>query len=78
MADIQIRKILFVQKFLSLKREETITKLENLLNTEMRTSKGIAFQPMTSEELNSRVTRSEKDFRAGRYKQGSELLKKYE
>lgn len=78
MADIQTRKILFVQKFLSLKREETITKFENLLNNEMSTSKGIAFQPMTSEELNSRVTRSEKDFSAGRYKHGSELLKKYE
>ncbi len=78
MEDIQTRKILFVQKFLSLKREETITKFELLLNKEIGASERNAFQPMTPDELNSRILRSEEDFREGRFKQGIELLKKYE
>ncbi|TVR42349.1 MAG: hypothetical protein EA394_03635 [Bacteroidia bacterium] len=78
MLDIQTRKILFVQKFLSLKKEETISKLEHLLRKEIGAHERENFQRMTPDELNSRIDRSEDDFRKGKFKQGKELLKKYE
>ncbi len=78
MLDIQTRKILFVQKFLSIKKEETISKLEHLLRREIGAHERNKTQRMTTDELNSRIDRSEDDFREGRFKQGKEVLKKYE
>jgi hypothetical protein len=77
MSDIQTRKKLFVQKFLSIKREETIAKFEKLLITETGGYYEKALEPMSLDELQSRITRSEEDFREGRFKQGEELLKKF-
>ncbi len=74
MLDIQTRKILFVQKFLSIKKEETISKLEHLLRREIGANERNKTQRMTADELNSRIDRSEDDFREGRFKQGKELL----
>jgi hypothetical protein len=78
MLDIQTRKIQFVQKFLSIKREDTITKFEKLLLKETGGHHNDTIQPMTLEELNARIDRSEEDFREGRFKEGKELLKKFE
>jgi hypothetical protein len=77
MLDIETRKILFVQEFLSIQSEETIAKFERLLDAEAKVSEGKVFQPMTLDELNSRIDRSEEDFREGRFKEGKELLKKF-
>jgi hypothetical protein len=77
MLDIQTRKILFVQEFLSIKSEETIAKFERLLHAEANIQQKRVFQPMTLDELNSRIDRSEEDFREGRFKEGKELLKKF-
>lgn len=76
--DLQTRKIQFVQEFLKLQSEQTISKLEKLLNKEKKTNIDNHFKPMTEKELNERIDQSESDFRNNRYKHTSELLTKYE
>jgi len=71
--DLQTRKIEFIQEFLKLQSEEVISQFEKLLK---RNSKE-AVNPMSDQELNSRVTKSEEDFKNGRYKTSAELLAKY-
>lgn len=78
MLDIQTRKILFLQEFLRLNNEESIAKLERLLNKEMKGKDKSSPSPMTVEELSKRIDRSEADFAAGRYKESAELIKKYD
>jgi len=77
MLDIQTRKILFVQEFLSIKSEETLAKFEHLLNKEVRKSPGKDFQPMTIDELNARIDQSEEDFAKGRFNESKKVLKRY-
>ena len=76
--DLQTRKIEFIQEFLKLQSEQTIGKLENLLNKEKETTVDDHFKPMTEKELNDRIDQSESDFKNNRYKRTSELLTKYE
>lgn len=77
MLDIQTRKILFLQEFLRLNSEESIARLERLLNKEMKGKDKSSPSPMTVDELNKRIDRSEADFQAGRYTESAELIKKY-
>ncbi|MUV05233.1 hypothetical protein GN157_16085 [Flavobacterium rakeshii] len=70
--DLQTRKIEFVQEFLKLQSEEVISMLENLLKQNTGGT-----NKMTSAELNSRIDKSEEDFKNGRYKTSNELLSKY-
>lgn len=77
MPDIQTRKILFVQEFLSIRNEETISRFENLLKKEKKIHPDKIFVPMTHDELNARIDQAESDFQEGRFVSGSELLKKY-
>jgi hypothetical protein len=73
--DIQTRKIEFVQEFLKLQNEELIARLESLLRSSKL--KNGDLKPMTTEELNDRILKSEQDFESGRFKSTSELLSKY-
>lgn len=73
--DIQTRKIQFIQEFLKLESEKAISHLEKLLKKEMQNTPKI--KPMSVEELNARLDKSEDDFKNGRYKSTSELLSKY-
>ncbi len=77
MLDIQARKILFVQEFLSIKSEETFAKFENLLNKEVSKKPGKDFQPMTVDELNSRIDQSETDFANGGFNESKVVLNKF-
>ena len=76
--NIEARKIEFVQEFLKLQSEDTISRLEKILKKEKNNSAKQIFEPMTEEELNKRIDQSESDFRNNRYKSSSELLAKYE
>ena len=76
--DIQTRKIEFIQEFLKLQSEEAISKLEKILKKEKDTSDEKLFNPMTIDELNKRIDKSESDFKNNRFKTSSELLAKYE
>jgi hypothetical protein len=76
--DLQTRKIEFVQEFLKLENEETIAILEIVMKQQTsNTDTDDHFKPMTVDELNARIDRSEDDFRNGRYKTSEQLLAKY-
>lgn len=70
--DLQTRKIEFVQEFLKLQSEEVISQFENLLK-----KKTLNFKPMSVEEFNSRIDKSENDFKNGKFKTSTDLLGKY-
>jgi hypothetical protein len=76
--NIEARKIEFVKEFLKLQSEEAISRLENILRKEKNTSDERILEPMTQDELNKRIDKSESDFRNNRFKSSSELLAKYE
>ena len=75
--NIEARKIEFVKEFLKLQSEEAISRLENILRKEKNTLHERIFDPMTQEELNKRIDKSESDFRNNRFKSSSELIAKY-
>jgi len=75
--NLEARKIEFIQEFLKLESEETISLLEKILKKEKRMKSEKAFKPMTHEELNKRIDQSESDFRNNKFKSSSELLEKY-
>lgn len=75
--DLQSRKIEFVQEFLKLQSEEAIASFERLLRKEKQSSDK-DFNPMTIEELNSRIDKSENDFRNNKFKTHSEIIAKYQ
>ena len=72
--DLQSRKIEFIQQFLKLQSEELIGQFESLMK---KKSTSEDFKPMSMEEFNSRIDKSEDDFKNGRYKTASEILSKY-
>ncbi|OBQ46126.1 hypothetical protein JJL45_11650 [Tamlana sp. s12] len=76
--NLEARKIEFVQEFLKLQSEEAVSRLEKILRKEKNASNERIFAPMTQEELNKRIDKSESDFRNNRFKSSSELLAKYE
>ena len=77
--DIQNRKIEFVQAFLKLQSEEIILQFENLLKKKAPENfdKNLNTKPMSLKEFNDRIDNSESDFKNGKYKSTTELLKKY-
>lgn len=76
--NLEARKIEFVQEFLKLQSEETISRLEKILRKEKKASDKRIFEPMTQDELNKRIDKSESDFQNNRFKTSFELLAKYE
>lgn len=75
--NIETRKIKFVQEFLKLQNEKSISKLEKLLNREKEELNEISHSPFEQEGLNNRIDQSELDFKNGRFKSSDELLGKY-
>lgn len=71
--DLQTRKIEFVQEFLKLQSEELVSQFENLLKNKAQQN----VKPMSVIELNTRIDKSEDDFKNGKFKTSSELLSKY-
>jgi hypothetical protein len=71
--DLQTRKNDFVNEFLKLQSEELVAQFENLLKKKAKNKP----QPMSVIELNSRIDKSESDFKNGKIKTSSELLSKY-
>lgn len=75
--DIQTRKIEFVQSFLKLQNEKVIAQFEKLLKKMEDKEHRNNSKPFSIQELNKRVSESEKDFENGRFTTTSELLSKY-
>lgn len=76
--NLEARKIKFVQEFLKLQSEETVSRLEKILRKEKNASDERVFEPMTQDELNKRIDKSESDFRNNRFKNSAEILARYE
>lgn len=74
--DLQTRKVAFIQEFLKIQSEEAISQFEKLLKKSI-VSKSETLTPMTIEELNDRIDKSEADFKANRFKPSSEIIAKY-
>ncbi len=74
---IETRKIKFIQEFLNVQSEDTISLLERILKKEERISEGKEVGSMTKEEQNHRIDQSESDFENGRFKSSEELIAKY-
>ena len=74
--DLQTRKIEFIQKFLKLQSEDVISQFENLLKKKS-IKKEADIKPMSIKELNSRIDKSEADFKKGKFKTSSQLSAKY-
>lgn len=75
--NLEARKIEFVQEFLKLQSEESVTRLEKILSKEKNAANEQRFEPMTEDELNNRIDQSESDFRDNKFKSHSEILAKY-
>lgn len=75
--NIQTRKIEFIQEFLKIQNEEAISQFENLLKRLKNNDSKNSFKPMTIDELNKRIDKSEDDFKNNKYKSSSQLLSKY-
>ena len=75
--DLEARKIEFIKDFLQLQSEEAIARLEKVLKKEKRNVIEKDFNPMTQEELEQRIEKSEEDFKNNRFKKTSELFSKY-
>ncbi len=75
--DLQTRKIEFIQEFLKLQSEDVISQLENLLKKKIKTAEEEHFKPMSIEEFNGAIDRSEDDFKNNKFKTSTQLLSKY-
>jgi len=76
--NLEIRKLKFIQDFLKVQSEETISRLEKILKKEGLFLEEHPFDTITEEELNKIINQSESDFQNDRFKNSSELLAKYE
>lgn len=75
--DIQSRKILFVQEFLSIQNEEIVKSLEDLLRFEKNEKFDEKVKPMSIEQFNEEIDLSMDDSIHGRIIKASELKVKY-
>ena len=76
--NLEARKIEFVQEFLKLQSEEVISRFEKILSAETKVSEEQIFKPLTQNELDERINKSESDFENNRFKTSSELLEKFQ
>jgi hypothetical protein len=76
--DIVARKLNFVQEFLRISDEDLVDKLERFLKTERKKRIDKEIKPMTMNEFNQMIEKSEDDVKNGRVMEARELLKKVE
>jgi len=71
---IETRKIEFVQEFLKLQSEKSISKFEKILKTENKHSTNRKVESMSANELNVRIDKSLKDSKNRRLTEVNDLL----
>jgi hypothetical protein len=76
--DIVARKLNFVQEFLRISDEDLVDKLERFLRTERKKRVDKEIKPMTMNEFNQMIEKSEDDVKNDRVIEARELLKKVE
>ncbi|HOB85965.1 MAG TPA: hypothetical protein PLS45_08245 [Bacillota bacterium] len=72
--DIQARKINFIQEFLRVADDELVTKFEKLLKVERKKQLEKELRPMTMNEFDEIIDKSENDFSNGRVTESRNLL----
>ena len=72
--DIQARKINFIQEFLRVADNELVTKFEKLLKVERKKQLEKELRPMTMNEFDEIIDKSENDFSNGRVTESRNLL----
>ncbi|MBD0726637.1 hypothetical protein B6A10_15815 [Flavobacterium sp. L1I52] len=72
--NLEARKISFIQEFLKIQSEETISRLESILKKE----KTDTFQPMSREKLNQRIDQSLDDAKKGKTTEVNDLISEIE
>jgi hypothetical protein len=64
--DIQTRKLALIQAFLKIQNEDVISKIEKLLNHEIKISDKENFEPMTIDRFNASIDKSMENSKLGR------------
>ncbi|KQB44499.1 hypothetical protein RCH33_1668 [Flavobacterium daejeonense] len=72
--NLEARKISFIQEFLKIQSEETISRLESILKKE----KTDTLQPMSIENLNQRIDQSLDDAKNGKITEINDLISEIE
>ncbi len=72
--DIQARKIHFIQEFLRVADDELVTKFEKLLRFERKKQLDKELRPLTMNEFDEIIDKSENDFNNGRVTESRNLL----
>lgn len=75
---LEDRKISFVQEFLKIENEDTISRLEKLLQQRNAELNDDTLKPMSIEAFNERIDRSMEDSRNGRLTKAADLKAKME
>lgn len=77
--NLQSRKIEFIEEFLKIQDEDLLSQFENLLKNKNKKEidENEFFKPISIQEFNNRIAKSEDDFKNGNYKATSQLLEKY-
>jgi len=76
--NLEARKLSFIQEFLKIQSEKTISRLETILRKEKTVFKFEDIQPMTMKELNKRIDKSLDDSRKGKLTDANDLISEIE
>lgn len=76
--NLETRKLSFIQEFLKIQSEKTISRLETILRKENITLKSENIQPMSMKELNKRIDKSLGDSRKGKLTEANDLISEIE
>jgi len=72
--DLQTRKIEFVQEFLKIQKEDTVLRLEKLLEKERAKIESEDLRPFSVEEFHKRIDRSIEDSQHNRLTENADLF----
>ncbi len=73
--DLETRKLNLITYLAQLQDESFLEKIENYIMNRFEKEDHSEFIPFTSEELISRIERSEQDFKSGKFKSQEDLEK---
>jgi hypothetical protein len=76
--DFKERKYHVIEDLMKVEDEAVIYKVEALLKKERVEAYEKSLKPMTQEELEARLAKSEEDFKMGRYTELDDLIKESE
>ncbi len=74
--NIQTRKLVLIEEFLSISDENLITKIESFIKQEKKASHEMSLKPMSMSEFHEMIDQAKRDSDAGRVISHQELKKK--